>query len=177
MNKKMQKSGLAIASLILGIMSLIPLIGLFLGVITIILGIVAIRQINKLKLEGKKMAIASIILGTLGIISTVMIYGSLYYFGFVSDKGPWAELKPKATQQILVQNAGALEIYKKNNGEYPKSLNEMIQEDFVVMTIDNYLNEIFYQVSQDHQSYDLRSLGVDGEYGTSDDILLPHSNN
>jgi hypothetical protein len=171
MEQKLQKSGLASASLILGLVSFIPLIGVLLGLIAIILGIVGLNKIKKMDLGGKKMAIAGIILGTLGIVFTFAVYGSLFYYGFVSKTGPFAELKPQASQQILTQNAGALELYKKQNGRYPDSLDEATKAGFTIFPSDHYLKPFFYEASEDGQSYELRSLGADGEYGTADDIF------
>ncbi len=50
-NTKQQTSGLAITSLILGLVAFIPLVGVFLGVLAIIFGFLALRQIKKEKLR------------------------------------------------------------------------------------------------------------------------------
>ena len=171
MEQQPQKSGLAIASLVLGLVSFIPLIGVPLGILAIILGIIGLNKIKKMGLGGKKMAIAGIILGILGIIFTVILYGSLFYFGFVSKTGPFAELKTQVSQQILTQNAGALELYKKQNGRYPENLDQATKAGFTIFPSDHYLKPFFYKASADGQSYELRSLGADGEYGSSDDIF------
>jgi type II secretory pathway pseudopilin PulG len=69
---EMQKKtlGLAIASLICGCFSLIPIIGLLPSVPAIILGIVALVKISKNKdtLKGSGLAISGIVLGSLGIL-------------------------------------------------------------------------------------------------------------
>lgn len=171
MEQQSQKSGLATASLILGLVSFIPLVGVLLGILAIIIGIVGLNNIKKMGLGGKKMATAGIILGVLGIIFTFAMYGSLFYYGFVSKTGPFTEVKIKASEQILTQNAGALELYKKQNGQYPQSLDQATKAGFTIFPSDHYLKPFFYKVSADGQSYELRSLGADGEYGTSDDIL------
>ncbi len=171
MEQQPQKSGLATASLILGLVSFIPFFGVLLGTIAIILGIVGLNEIKKMGLRGKKMANAGIILGILGILFSVILYGSLYYFGFVSKTGPFAELKPKMSQQILTQNAGTLELYKKQNERYPENLNQATKAGFTIFLSDHYLKPFFYKASEDGQSYEMRSLGADGIYGTSDDIF------
>ncbi|MEX1015021.1 MAG: DUF4190 domain-containing protein [Candidatus Paceibacterota bacterium] len=171
MEQKLQKSGLATASLILGLVSFIPLVGVLLGILAVILGIISLKQIKKMNLGGKKMAISGIILGLLGIIFTFAMYGLLFYYGSVSKTGPFAELKPQASQQILIQNAGALELYKKQNGRYPNSLDEATTAGLTIFPTDHYFEPFFYKASEDGRSYELRSLGADGEYGTADDIF------
>ena len=171
MEQKLQKSGVAITSLILGIISFIPLVGVLIGLLAIILGVISLKQIKKLGLGGKKMATFGIVLGILGILFTIAIYSFLFYFGFVSNKGPWAELKPQVSQQILTQDAGALELYKKIYGHYPENLDEALKAGYTIFKNDHYLKPFFYQVSEDGQNYELRSLGADGEYGTEDDIF------
>lgn len=163
------KSSLATASLILGILSFVPGIGLILGIIAIIIGIVSLFRIRKNRLRGKKLAIAGIILGFLGIITISLTYGLLMRFLF-SPK-TLQEEKSQLSQQILTQNAGALELYKNKYGRYPETLQESTQAGFIIFPADHYLKPFHYEVSSNGQSYELRSLGPDGIYGTQDDIL------
>ena len=167
-----QKSGLATASLILGLVSFIPLVGVLLGILAIIIGVLGISQIKKKTLGGKRLARAVIVLGILGIVFTLVVYGSLYYFGFVSETGPFAELKPKLNQQLITNNVGALELYKKKPGNYPTTLEEAIEDDFSILPLDAYSRSFYYEAKQAGQSYELRSLGADGQYGTDDDTLV-----
>lgn len=169
---KPPRSDLAIISLVLGIVSLIPLVGVLLGALAIIFGILAYFQIKKGGQSGRGLARAGIILGVLGIALTFIFYGSLYYFGFKSKTGPFIPLKNQVSQQILTQNAGALELYKNKYGQYPENLEEASQVGFTVFPMDHYLKPFHYQISEGKQSYELRSLGADGVYGTQDDILL-----
>lgn len=74
------KSSLAIASLIISFFSLIPFFGLLFGIISIILGIMALRQIKKENYEGRKLAIAGIILGIFGLLFTLLIMSGLFYY-------------------------------------------------------------------------------------------------
>jgi hypothetical protein len=165
-------SGLAIASLILGITSFMPLIGVILGITAIILGIVSVIRIRRNGTGGRKLAIAGIILGIFGIAFTIVLYGSLFYFGFVAKNGPFVEVRKQASQQILTQNAGYLELYKKQHGKYPASLDELMKEgSYMVFPTDHYMKPLHYEVTEGGNSYNLRSLGPDGEYGTADDIF------
>lgn len=119
--EKLPKYGLAIASLILGLISFIPLLGVLTGIIAIILGAIGLSKIKKGGVGGKKLAIAGIILGVLGILFSIILYGSLFYFGFVAKGGPFDAPKKQLSQQILTQNAGYLELYKKNTGLIPRA--------------------------------------------------------
>lgn len=74
-----KKNGLAIASLVVGIVSLIPVIslgnifGLLEGIIAVILGFIGASQIKKLSQGGKGIAVAGIILGFVGIVGFVLV--------------------------------------------------------------------------------------------------------
>ncbi|RGE24281.1 DUF4190 domain-containing protein [Leucobacter sp. wl10] len=67
-----QSKGLAIAALVLGIVSLvfcwIPAIGIIAGVVGLILGIIALR-----KRQSKGMSLTGIITGALGIVASIII--------------------------------------------------------------------------------------------------------
>lgn len=165
---KLPKPGFVTASLILGLLSFIPLVGVLLGIIAIVLGIISIKKIKKEGLGGKNFAIAGITLGVLGIVLTVVAYGYLFYQGFVAD----TPARVKLTQEELNQNAGSLELYRKKFNTYPKTLEEVTNAGFTIFPVDAYQNLFYYKVSADGQSYELRSLGYDGEYDTRDDILF-----
>jgi hypothetical protein len=165
-------SGLAIASLILGIISFIPLLGVLPALVAIILGTIGLVKIkNNHNLQGKGMAIAGIVLGSLGILLTILIYSALFYFVFKATDGPFTEVKVEASQQILTQNAGALELYNKKFGRYPGSLEVASKAGYMIFPMDHYLKPLFYEVSQDGKSYVLKSPGPDGLPNTADDIL------
>lgn len=65
-----KKSGYATASLILGLLSFIPAIGVFLGLLAVVLGAIALKHIKEKGLTGKGMAIFGIILGIFGIFTS-----------------------------------------------------------------------------------------------------------
>ncbi|REK52745.1 MAG: DUF4190 domain-containing protein [Bacteroidetes bacterium] len=167
-----QAPGLSTTSFVLGIISFIPLVGVLLGVLAIIFGGIALRTIKKENIPaGKKRSIIGIVLGALGIAFTFAVYGSLFYFGFVAENGPFAEMRGELSEQMLTQDAGLLELYKNKHGVYPGSYDELREDGFQAMGFDHYMNEFHYEVSEDGLSYELRSLGQDGEYGTEDDVF------
>jgi hypothetical protein len=170
---KLPQSGLALASLILGIVSVfIPLGGVVLGIIAIVLAAIAYTEINKGKSSGKGMAIAGGILGLLGIFVTVAIYGLLFYYGFKADSGPFVELRDQGTQNMLAQNAGALELYKRKFGRYPEDLDELRKAGYTSYPADFAMRPLIYRVSPDGQSYELKGVGRDGKPDTSDDVVF-----
>ncbi|MDB4303469.1 DUF4190 domain-containing protein [Desulfosarcina sp.] len=84
-------SGKAIASLVLGIVSLfmgwIPIIGWTVVVLAIVFGFGALKQIKKNpELEGKGFAIAGIIMGFLIVVPSLLfvLIGSIAYFGVLN---------------------------------------------------------------------------------------------
>ena len=66
-----RRNGLAIASLCCGIGQI--LIGILAGIPALVLGIIALNQINTRGESGRGMAIAGIILGAIGILATIIL--------------------------------------------------------------------------------------------------------
>jgi hypothetical protein len=81
---------IAITALVFGIISFvfcwIPVINILLSLTALILGIISITRISKdSSLEGKGLAIAAIVLGTISILLGMLILiGMLAYFGVLS---------------------------------------------------------------------------------------------
>lgn len=112
-----KNSGLAIASLVLGITSL--LLGFAFGIVAIVLGFIAISKINKEpELEGKGMAITGIILGFISFWTIILFIGALAYFGALSpdrllpercsagqgfDCSDW-QIQPDGTVSIVISS-------------------------------------------------------------------------
>ncbi|WP_343717464.1 hypothetical protein [Inquilinus sp.] len=155
---------------VVGGLSFIPLIGVPFGVIAIVWGLVT------KKTGGRKLAI----LGACGILLTILLYGALFYFGFVQRGGVYDDLRAKLAQTTLNGLLPAIEVYRLQNGTYPDSLEQLrasLPKDSAVMVIDpsdvrlgGAPRPFFYQrVDADH--YYLRGLGQDGKPFTADDIL------
>jgi hypothetical protein len=69
-----KKSGKAIAALVLGILSLVAPLGIVLGIIAIVLGALARKEIQaSASLDGDGMALAGIITGALGSILFIVL--------------------------------------------------------------------------------------------------------
>lgn len=143
---------------IFGGLSFIPLIGVPFGITAIVLGVV-----KKTKIP--------IVLGILGILVTIGIYGSLYYFGFVAKSGPFVDLKVKLVDRILSDDAGQIAIYERKNGRLPDTLDDLGEPspDNVYFPVDPWGTGIKYTLSSDG-TFELRSAGPDKFFGTEDDI-------
>lgn len=73
-----KKNGLAIASLVVGIVSVIPILslgnvfGLIEGIVAVVLGFIGVSQIKKSSQGGKGMAVAGIIMGFVTIAAFIL---------------------------------------------------------------------------------------------------------
>lgn len=146
---------------LLGLLGLIPLIGFFAGLVFLILGIAKYRD-RKLML-----------IGIGGMLFSIILYSSLYYYGFKSAAGKklWAEM---AQMQLntLIKN---VEFYKIENGQYPDSLQQLIDRDEFVNISDplrsiNMEKNTEYNYKNLGSRYLLFSSGIDGITNTKDDI-------
>ena len=71
-----QKNGMGIASLVLGILSLVSwffFIGGLFGLIAIILGVIALGRVKRGEANNKGVAIAGIVTGAIGLLLTVLV--------------------------------------------------------------------------------------------------------
>ncbi len=151
---------------VIGGMSFIPLIGVLFGIITIIWGFVA--KNTKLKL-----------VGSAGILLTVVLYGTIGYMGFVQEDGVYDELRVTMAKTQLTSAVQAIELYKVQNGEYPDSLQTLqksLPENSMVFLFDTAqvsLDEMkyYYYKVINKNSYHIRSYGRDGIINTQDDVL------
>mgnify|MGYP001051324413 CR=1 FL=1 len=111
---KQPKDSAGCLGYVIGGMSFIPLIGVLFGIIAIVWGFKA--KYPKLKY-----------VGSAGILFTVILYGSLGYFGFVQEDGVYDELRGTMAKSQLTTAVQAIEFYKVQNGNYPESL-QVLQE-------------------------------------------------
>jgi hypothetical protein len=150
------------AGWVLGGLSFIPLIGCLFGVIAIIIG-----AINKTR--------GQIFLGIAGILSSVLLYGGLFYFGFVAKTGPWASLKIQLVRQIMSTDAGQIALYKNQHGNLPATFSDLgtPSQTNMVFSADPWGMQLKY-VPQSNGHFELRSAGPDKVFGTLDDIVATY---
>ena len=146
------------AGWVFGGLSFIPLIGVLFGITAIIIGAV-----------GKKKG--QIFLGMAGILFTVAIYGSLYYFGFVAKTGVYADLKVQLASQIINTDAGQIALYKSQNGKLPEKLSDLgtPSQKNMFFIADPWMTNILL-TPENNGKFELRSAGPDKNFNTSDDI-------
>lgn len=154
----------------------IPLIGVLFAIVAIILGLI------KGKGDGRKL----IILGCLGISLTVVLYGALFYFGFVQRGGIYDGLRGRLAKVTLTELVRSIEYYRITKGQYSESLFELQaslgKETFTFIydpTNIRILNSsdpkqaptFFYQLTDDKTHYYLLGVGPDQKPFTNDDLL------
>jgi Type II secretion system (T2SS), protein G len=161
---------LGASAFIVGGLSFVPAIGVLFGIAAIIWGLVSKRA-------GAK-TVARMGIG--GIVFSCLIYGGLFYFGFVQRGGFYDALRAQLARTTLNSCVPAIEFYKVQHGNYPESLEELraslpkesfaLVYDPMIVTLNEPRSYFFYQrVGTDH--YYLRSVGPDGVPFTTDDIV------
>ena len=170
MSEKQKQEKLGAFPYVIGGLSFIPMIGVLFGIIAITWGLVT------KKLGGKKLAI----IGACGITLTIILYASLFYFGFMKRGGVYDDLRAKLAESTLVQVVQAIEFYKTQNGNYPESLQilkESLPENSMVFVNDPTDIKVggepryYYYELVDEGHYYLLGVGADGQPFTQDDIL------
>jgi len=171
--KEKKSSTLGIISIVLGVISFIPLIGFFIGFVAGGLGIVDMKK-NK-----SKLGLIGLILGIVGILITVILYGSLFYFGFVQRGGVYDDLRATMVEETQLPNTiNAIESYKARFGSYPEKI-----EDLEKVSTDPWIaidqlqaanlkaedKTFYYETTGD--TYYLFSRGPDGVPFTDDDVF------
>lgn len=147
---------------LLGLLCLIPLVGAFVGIGLLLLGLV--------KYKDKWLTL----IGAFGIVFTVGIYSFLFYYmknGNLSKKG-FAEISQMQLNS-LVKN---IEFYNIQHGQYPDNLQQLVQddklapiEDAIQMVQQRQITSYNYQ--RIGNKYILFSSGQDGIPNTADDLL------
>jgi len=168
MNHEQEKLGTF--PFVIGGVSFIPGIGIIFGIIAIIWGLVT------KKLGGKKLAI----IGACGIGFSIILYGSLFYFGFVQRGGVYDDLRVQLSKNTITSLVQAIEFYKTQNGQYPESLEALrksLPENSMVFVHDPTDVQMggepryYHYELQDQDHYCLLGVGPDGQPYTNDDVL------
>ena len=146
---------------LLGLLGFMPLVGFFVGLGLLLYGII--------KYKDKKL----IVIGISCMLFTIIVYSSLFYYGFKSEAGKkgWANLSQLGLNS-LVKN---VEYFKIEHGHYPDSLQQLINKNDPVF-IDDPLRgfdgnkNINFNYKNLGDRYLLYSSGIDGIANTKDDI-------
>ncbi len=152
-----------------GWLGLIPLVGGFVGIGLIILGVFKYRD--------KKL----IIIGTAALLFTVVIYSSLFYMTAYSDTV--GQGTAKISEKYLNSLVKDIEFYKLKNGTYPDNLEQLLSNDDIVEIYDPMLTrrpgakETKFNYKKTGDTYILFSSGLDRIPNTKDDIYPTESLN
>jgi len=145
-----------------GWLGLIPLIGGFVGIGLMLLGI--------FKYKDKKL----VLIGFAALLFTVTIYSSLYLYSSYSETGlnQWAELSKMELNGLIKD----IEYYKLQNGHYPDNLQQLVEKDKVVFIYDPLLGvgkstgDTKFNYRKIGDRYTVFSSGIDKVPNTRDDI-------
>jgi len=168
MNEEQEKLG--VFPYVIGGVSFIPGIGILFGIIAIVWGLVT------KKLGGKKLAI----IGACGISFSVILFCSLFYFGFVQKGGVYDDLRAQLSKSTITSLVQAIEFYKTQNGHYPESLDVLsksLPENSMVFVFDPTHVQTggepryYHYELKDESHYYLLGVGPDEKPYTSDDVL------
>lgn len=163
---------LGVFPFIIGSFSFIPLIGVLFGIIVIIWGLIS-------KKNGSKKLV---LVGLGGIAFSVILYSTLFYFGFVQRGGVYDKLRRNLSKTMINSLVQSIEYYKVQNGRYPESLEvlrkslpensfvSVYDPSIIKMSTDQKARFYYYKIiNNDH--YYLLGLGPDKQPFTNDDIV------
>jgi hypothetical protein len=151
---------------VFGWLSFIPGLGVIFGVVAIVIG--AARGENKVAM-----------LGVGGIAFTFVVGTALFYFRLVPTYGPFEAMQAGMAEQMMRIDAGQIALYKHQHGRLPKTFAEIPKGqrvpfapvDYWGRPTDTWGKPLDYTVNDDG-TFELRSAGPDGQFGTADDIVL-----
>jgi type II secretory pathway pseudopilin PulG len=154
--------GLAIASLVLGCLFIIPCLGPVCGLTAIILGIVALNTISKNQetFKGTGLAIAGIVLGAVGTI--IAVIGLLAAIAIPNLLRARTAANEASAQAIIRSIATAAETYAvSNNGQYPVSSSSL--REFLPSITDyenNRVSGYSYSLNLNSSGYEISAYPV-----------------
>lgn len=158
---------------VLGFCSFIPLLGVLLGILSIVFGAL------KFKAGGWKV----VLLGVGGILFTIVLYGTLFLIAFTGKNNMMTEMEAQMAKSNLRQCVLALEFYHQVHGEYPAKLEDLPGAKFVPGNMVNFMDQsggfpgnfkmqlFYYERTADGTAYYLLGRGPDGQPFTEDDLL------
>lgn len=145
-----------------GWLGLIPLVGGFVGIGLIVLGI--------FKYKDKKLTL----IGTAALFFTLTIYSSVFYYFQYSDTS--GKQFAQTSQDFLNSLVKDIEFYKLKNGSYPDSLEQLLPDNRLAWIHDPLLSrrpgtkETKFNYKRVGDKYSLFSSGLDRVPNTNDDI-------
>lgn len=149
-------------------MAYIPVFGILLGAAGLTWGLLSKRPHA---IRAGMIAAGGALLNIVGLFALAMFLN-------VGDENITSAAQRIAAQQDLTKIVEALEEFHEENGEYPASLTELQRGPtmFSTLYIFDRTASVFsprvyeYELSRDGATYDVFSLGADGERFTEDDV-------
>ncbi|MFA5271262.1 MAG: DUF4190 domain-containing protein [Candidatus Omnitrophota bacterium] len=130
--------GLAITSLVLGCLFLIPILGVLFSLLAVIFGIIALTVISKNKetYKGGGLAIGGIILGAVGIIMVpiLMLLAAIAIPNLLRAR---VNANEAYAMNVVRTVSTAAESYKVSNGQYPSKEEDLVSKE------PQYINESY----------------------------------
>jgi len=172
-NTYTSRSGYSVASFCLGIIAIIPIVGILFAVLSIIFGTLALKEIKRENKKGKGLAVTGLILGTIFLLINAMgVYlvskGETLHEEFLkTPKGQ--EVSKEAGEAALSGMIGVIEKYKIDNGKYPDTIYDLQEKEEKDTEVDNYVR---YKKNADGTGYEVEFVGLDKVWGTADDARL-----
>ncbi|MFT3701536.1 MAG: type II secretion system protein GspG [Agriterribacter sp.] len=147
---------------LVGLICIIPLIGAFVGLVLLILGLTKYRD--------KWL----VIIGVAGIIWTILIYSFLFFA--IKNAKVFKEGFSTISQMQLDRLVKDIEFYKLQHGQYPDKLSQLLNDDPQSQIYDPIeLNQMRknreYNYEKIGDKYVLFSSGQDGIPNTKDDLF------
>lgn len=147
---------------LIGLLCLIPMIGAIVGIVLVILGIAHYKDK------------VFVIIGSVGILITVAIYGSLIYYSTNTNdfKKGFADIAQTQINDLVK----SIEFYKLQHGAYPYSLQQVADKNSMIQIYDvsqastTGKDMPLYHYKKVGGRYLLFSPGMDGKINTKDDI-------
>ncbi len=165
-----EKKKHGVGAFILAGISFTPLIGIFIGIICIVIAVVGKKSNSKL-LAG---------VGFSGVMFSVVLYGSLFYKALNNDEpSKGFEVHAISAMTSLVRH---IEYYKLQQGTYPDSMEVLranLKDGEMVfsydmsgpMNMNSQQRDFYFEVVNDGRNYLLFGIGQDAVPFTQDDIF------
>jgi len=170
------RSRYSFASLCLGIVSILPVFGILFSILAMIFGFLGLNEVKRENKTGKGLAIVGIILSIVfGLANAGVVYYSVRLGNSTLDEykqTPEYQQKIQQTQETVVSAlVGVIERYKIDVGTYPASIEDLKKTDSL-KNRPNLDKSIRYTRASNGKGYTLIYTGLDGLFGTKDDIRI-----
>lgn len=109
-----------------------------------------------------------VVITIIGIVATMFVVN-------VTGRMKKAKIKTTSTQMAMIANS--VEAFEVENGEYPQSLEQLVEEEYLKKVPKDSWNReyVFVVPGPNGEDFAIRSNGPDKQEGTDDDIQFPEA--